>query len=130
MALRTVLLILCASDFPMSVCWPAVEIYGFAGGNNAGARIADGGYLAFLNNDTVAQPGWLNALRTPFDRDPSVGLTTSRIVYLHDSSIIDSAGDGYLRAGGAERTSQQERTRGSHSGQVLTFCWRCWQGPT
>lgn len=97
--------------------------FGFAGGNNAGARIAAGSYLAFLNNDTVAQPGWLNALRTPFHRDPSVGLTTSRIVYLHDSSLIDSAGDGYLRAGGAyKRFHGQLSARADDSREVFGAC--------
>jgi GT2 family glycosyltransferase len=96
---------------------------GFAGGNNAGARIAGGHYLAFLNNDTVPQRDWLSALRRPLDRDPSVGLTTSRIVYLHDPSVIDSAGDGYLRAGGAyKRFHGQDFTLASDSGDVFGAC--------
>jgi GT2 family glycosyltransferase len=74
---------------------------GFAGGNNAGARLARGEFLAFLNNDTIAEPGWLGALRRALSADPAAGLATSKIVYIHDPSIVDSAGDGYLRAGGA-----------------------------
>ena len=35
---------------------------GFAGGNNAGVREARGRYVALLNNDTSADPGWLRAL--------------------------------------------------------------------
>ena len=96
---------------------------GFAAGNNAGARIAKGRYLAFLNNDTVPQPGWLSALRRPLDKDPSVGLTTSRIVYLQDPSVIDSAGDGYLRAGGAYKRFHGENfARGNDSGDVFGAC--------
>lgn len=74
---------------------------GFTGGNNAGAREARGRYLAFLNNDTAADPGWLRALRCGIDDEARFLLTTSRIVYMHDPDIIDSAGDGFLRWGGA-----------------------------
>ena len=74
---------------------------GFAGGNNAGARAARGRYLAFLNNDTAADPGWLRALRDAVDEAAGFCLTTSRVVYMHDPGIIDSAGDGFLRSGGA-----------------------------
>jgi len=75
--------------------------HGFAGGNNAGAREARGSYLAFLNNDTVADPNWLRALRNGLDGPRRVALATSRVVYMHDPTIVDSAGDGMTRAGGA-----------------------------
>ncbi len=74
---------------------------GFAGGNNAGAREARGRYLAFLNNDTAADAGWLRALLAGVDEAAGFTLTTSRIVYMHDPSVVDSAGDGLLRWGGA-----------------------------
>ncbi len=74
---------------------------GFAAGNNAGAAQATGQWLVFLNNDTRPEPGWLAALCRPlFERD-DVSLATSRIVFMDDPSTVDSAGDGYLRAGGA-----------------------------
>src|SRR5215210_1676003 len=66
---------------------------GFAGGNNAGAEIASGRYLAFLNNDTIAAPDWLRSLRDGLDEPSHVAVTTSRIVYMHDPDVIDSAGD-------------------------------------
>jgi GT2 family glycosyltransferase len=74
---------------------------GFAGGNNAGVREARGRYIAFLNNDTIADPGWLSALLGGIDEGSRFLLTTARIVYMHDAGVIDSAGDGYLLAGGA-----------------------------
>ena len=86
---------------------PAVRIValpenrGFAGGNSAGVAEARAPVVAFLNNDTIADPGWLRALVGGLDRASGFALATSRIVYMHDPQIIDSAGDGFLRAGGA-----------------------------
>ncbi len=80
---------------------PLDENRGFAGGNNAGARIARADLLAFLNNDTRVQAGWLEALRAPLGREPAIGFSTARLVYMHDPSILDSAGDGWTRWGGA-----------------------------
>lgn len=74
---------------------------GFAGGNNAGARAARGDTLAFLNNDTIASPDWLARLHAALTEAPDRTLVTSRIVFLDRPDVIDSAGDGYLRAGGA-----------------------------
>lgn len=80
---------------------PLDENRGFAGGNNAGARLAQGELLAFLNNDTRARAGWLEALRAPLQQDATIGFSTARLVYMHDPSIVDSAGDGWLTWGGA-----------------------------
>jgi GT2 family glycosyltransferase len=87
--------------------WPGVRVIetganlGFAGGNNAGAREGRGTWLVFLNNDTVPAPDWLARLFGEAAAHPECALVTSRLVFLDDDSIVDSAGDGYLRAGGA-----------------------------
>ena len=74
---------------------------GFAGGNNAAARVARGSVLVFLNNDTVPAPDWLARLHGVYAAVVRPALVTSRIVLLDRPDVIDSAGDGYLRAGGA-----------------------------
>src|SRR6266850_5396130 len=89
------------SQFPWARIVRLEENRGFAGGNNAGVREARGRYVALLNNDTVADPGWLRALLRGVDESAGYALMTSRIVYMHDPNIIDSAGDGVLRWGGA-----------------------------
>ena len=73
---------------------------GFAAGNNVGSASASGATLVFLNNDTVVEPEWLANLCRPLTAG-GVDLVTSRVVFLDDPAVVDSAGDGYLRAGGA-----------------------------
>lgn len=77
------------------------ENRGFAGGNNAGVREARGQFVVLLNNDTVPEPGWLQALLAGREAGGPHALASSRIVYMHDPRVIDSAGDGLLRWGGA-----------------------------
>ena len=90
-----------------SAGFPSVRIIdngvnlGFAAGNNAGARAAAGELLVFLNNDTVAESTWLAALHSAHLGGPGRDLVTSKLVWLDRPEVVDSAGDGYLRAGGA-----------------------------
>jgi GT2 family glycosyltransferase len=74
---------------------------GFAGGNNRGAEAATGRVLVFLNNDTEVQADWLRALVGALAATPSAGMATSRIVFAEAPSVLDSAGDGLTRWGGA-----------------------------
>jgi len=95
---------------------------GFAGGNNAGAAGYAGDYLIFLNNDTVVQRGWLTALVSAAERS-NAAIATSRLVRSNDPAILDSAGDGYLRCGGAYKIGQgQPAASASLSREVFGAC--------
>ncbi len=89
------------SEFPTVRIVSTGGNLGFAAGNNAGARAARGTLLAFLNNDTVAADNWLQELYRAHVQGPERSIVTSRIVFLDRPDVVDSAGDGYLRAGGA-----------------------------
>src|SRR5690606_33215558 len=54
---------------------------GFIAACNDGAALARGEFLVFLNNDTVPQPGWLDALLATFDDHPDAGLAGAQLVY-------------------------------------------------
>lgn len=53
----------------------------FAGASNQGARIAQGEFLIFLNNDTEVQPGWHDPLIQDFSDYPDIGATGPLLVY-------------------------------------------------
>ena len=49
---------------------------GFCEANNQGIQVARGAFIALLNNDAEAEPGWLESLRSGFD-DARVGMVAS-----------------------------------------------------
>ena len=54
---------------------------GFIAACNDGAALARGEVLVFLNNDTVPQPGWLDALLGTFDSQADAGLVGAQLLY-------------------------------------------------
>lgn len=54
---------------------------GFIAACNDGAARARGRYLVFLNNDTVPQPGWLDALLATFQTHPDAGVVGAQLLY-------------------------------------------------
>ena len=54
---------------------------GFIASCNDGIGLALGEYVVLLNNDTVPQPGWLDALLDTFSTHPDTGLAGSQLVY-------------------------------------------------
>jgi GT2 family glycosyltransferase len=96
---------------------------GFAAGNNVGAQQARGSLLVFLNNDTFPSSNWLERLCAPLRNRPELALAASRVVFLDDPKIVDSAGDGYLLAGGAyKRGHGSAAASWSESREVFGAC--------
>jgi GT2 family glycosyltransferase len=65
---------------------------GFAGGNNAGIRVARGRYVSLLNNDTAVDSGWLSALADAVRRHPDTGMFTPKILNFNRRDEIDNTG--------------------------------------
>lgn len=61
------------------VCVQHEDNRGFAGGMNAGLRVARGRSVAFINNDAVLPPGWASSLIGVLDADESIGIVSPRV---------------------------------------------------
>jgi GT2 family glycosyltransferase len=88
------------------------ENTGFARGNNIGYDASASQYVATLNNDTIVDKGWLQALYESAEVDRVVGMVASKILLGREGKEIDSVGmlvypDGMSR----------QRGRGLDSGQ-------------
>ena len=64
---------------------------GFIAACNDGAARARGEFLVFLNNDTVPQPGWLDAMLDTFSSHPGAGLVGARLLY-PDGQLQEAGG--------------------------------------
>ncbi len=72
---------------------------GFIASCNTGAALATGEFLVFLNNDTIVQPGWLDALLDTFEQRPDCGLAGSRLLY-PDGRLQEAGGIVFSDASG------------------------------
>ena len=73
---------------------------GFIAACNDGAAIARGEFVVFLNNDTIPQPGWLDALLATFDANPDAGLVGAQLLFR--DGRLQEAGGFLTRDGAAE----------------------------
>jgi len=85
-----------ATEFPQVRLLNQPVNLGFAGGVNVGIRQASGDTIVLLNQDTIVQPGWLQALSAEL-ADPTVGIVGCKIFYpdgriQHAGGIIDARG--------------------------------------
>lgn len=65
---------------------------GFAGGNNAGLKVAEGNYLFFLNNDTIIKEPILEALVSRLESDPKNGGASPMLKYSYAPDTLQYAG--------------------------------------
>jgi GT2 family glycosyltransferase len=66
---------------------------GFGWAANLAVQQAQGRYLAFLNPDTKAEPGWLAEIIGVLEVSPTAGMATPEIVMMHDPQRINTCGN-------------------------------------
>jgi len=87
---------------------------GFAGGNNAGIRIAAGSYIALLNNDTKTDPAWLEHLIKEAESNRAAGMIACKILSYADPEVIDNVGLLIYPDGLARGKGRLERDQGQY----------------
>lgn len=91
---------------------------GFAGGTNAGIRVAKGRYILTLNNDAVADRFFIEELARPMV-DPQVGVCAAKMLF--PDGRINSAGICISRSGAAWDRGMFEPDQGQYDSMEEVF---------
>jgi len=86
---------LLSRDYPEVEVLALGENRGFAGACNAGMRVAQGEFIVLLNNDTEADPHWLQEIVAAFQRHPEAGIVASKMLLFDQRDTFHTAGDFY-----------------------------------
>ena len=98
---------------------------GFAEGNNVGIRDSSGKYIAFLNNDTIVNPNWLQSILALLEKDKQIGAVQS-LLLAKDGLKIDSLGGTIDIFGTAEdRVVSMENLRRPANSQIEEIFSAC-----
>ncbi len=84
-----------ARDYPEVRVLALAKNRGFAGAINAGVSEARGETVVLLNNDTEADPHWLEELARALDENPDAGMVACKLRLFDRRDHIHSAGDFY-----------------------------------
>ena len=85
------------------------ENLGFSAGNNRGAAIASGHWIATLNPDAFPEENWLEELLAAANYAPDVAMFGSMQFDTAAPSALDGAGDRYFAAGAPWRDQSSAR---------------------
>lgn len=100
------------------------ENLGFSSAVNAGIKSSDAPYVFLLNNDTELPQDCLHHLLTAAEAFPEYDFFSPKMLSFHHHTIIDGAGDSYLRGGGGYRLGAMEEDCAVYNrpGQIFGAC--------
>ena len=99
------------------------ENRGFCAANNQGIKASSADFIALLNNDAEAEPGWLAALSAAFEGRPDFGMAASKILVWEDPSRIDKAAHLIYPDGQNRGRGSGEPDRGQYDRLLEDALW-------
>ncbi len=87
------------NNFPFVEIIANKENLGFAKGNNIGIKVANGEFIATLNNDTKVSPRWIEELVKALTIDQNAGICASKMLFMDAPKMINSTGICISRSG-------------------------------
>lgn len=99
------------------------ENTGFSGAVNTGIRVVRTPYVILLNNDTEAEPDYVEQLLRAIEASPRIFSVSPKMVQMYHRELMDDAGDMYSIMGWAyQRGVGQETGRYDRPCHVFSAC--------
>jgi GT2 family glycosyltransferase len=112
---------LLARDYPEMRVLALGENRGFTGACNAGMQAAQGESVALLNNDTEADPHWVEEITAAFERHPGAGLVASKMLLFDRRDTLHTAGDFYRVDGIPGNRGVWQKDEGQYDREEYVF---------
>ncbi|MCP5101331.1 MAG: glycosyltransferase family 2 protein [Chloroflexi bacterium] len=97
------------------------ENRGFTGACNAGWEVATGDIAILLNNDTEADPNWLQEIVNAFERYPDVGIVASKMLLYDRRDHFHTTGDYYRLDGIPGNRGVWQKDEGQYDKEEVVF---------
>ena len=103
---------------------PLPENMGFSAAVNAGIRDSSAPYIFLLNNDTELPPDCVQRLLIVAEEYSQYGFFAPKMLSFSERSILDGAGDGFLRGGAGYRlgTMEPDSEVYNQAGEIFGAC--------
>lgn len=115
---------LLARDFPQVPVIRNEQNLGFSAAVNCGIKATEGEFVVLLNNDTRAEPNWLQRLLDAMDDVPDASFAACKMLRYDPPHDIDAAGDRYSlwRGSGINIGTGEPRDRYDRPAWVFGAC--------
>jgi GT2 family glycosyltransferase len=112
---------LLARDYPKVRVLALGQNLGFTGACNAGMQAARGDLVILLNNDTEADPRWLEEVVAAFQRHPEAGIVASKMLLFDQRDTFHTAGDFYRMDGVPGNRGVWQKDTGQYDTEEYVF---------
>ncbi len=96
-------------QFPKVQLVELAENLGFSAAVNKGIELSNSKYVLLLNNDTVAEPDFLEEMERAISESPKIFSVAAKMIQMNEPTKIDGAGDRYCALGWAYARYKDKR---------------------
>ena len=115
-----------SAEYPWVHMIQLPENYGFSRAVNEGIHAARSPYVLLLNNDTEAEPDFLEEMVAALRRHKKAFSCQAKMIQLHDHDKMDDAGNYYCALGWAFARGKDKDINHYDKEQKILPIWRIW----